>query len=668
MSGQKIIRDGKSFAAICRTSEYGWENSLLFNSIKANGEELLASPVRIYGEENGRVLDFGTAECFAVERDNETNLCCAAECGNYIIDTSICVENDGCCQIDLKLLPRGKRVTEVFGVEKYKNDDLNLNKLVLEIPLKTETATHYHYWPQETDFSQPVCGSDKLDKDLSLPFKPLLWLGTTERGLCFFSDSDENWQPEPKKAIEVFRREECVLLRLNLLGEKPHGWVRRADENGEEFLPAYGYMPVTFRFGFQATPVKTFPKNPYENKSLHIDCFKKIPGNYRDYLFSEPKDGKDKNYFDRMKRLGVTCLYLHEKWHRIQNSGYYSEDEEKQTDEIVFECKKRGIKVIPYFGYEVSTLSPDWNAAAHDLRKTESMYENGGGWYRNPPQRDYIMCFNSPQADRMADDIAKVVERFGFDGVYLDSALFPVPCLNEAHGCGYEKDGKIHVTYPVTAIRRFMKKLREILPTGALINVHLSNCCMVPAMSFCDGIWDGEFIQTQLNREGIERLPKGLMQAEYTGRNFGVPYEFVAYSLPNWSFENALCLAVPHGILPRPNDADDALSVIAPYWESYVHFPVAQSVWHPYWNSDLPIFSKNDTVKCSFYEYESYEGKHERLLLFGNLSKTPNKATLSGKISYAKCLTDESAAVLCKDGLEIRLKSYGAAVVYAVFG
>lgn len=111
-------------------------------------------------------------------------------------------------------------------------------------------------------------------------------------------------------------------------------------------------------------------------------------------------------------------------------------------------------------------------------------------------------------------------------------------------------------------------------------------------MSFCDGIWDGEFIQTQLNREGIERLSEGLMQAEYTGRNFGVPYEFVAYSLPNWSFENAICLAVPHGILPRPNDADDALSVIAPYWESYVHFPVAQSVWHPYWNSDLPIFSK----------------------------------------------------------------------------
>ena len=106
MNGQKIIRDGKSFAAICQTSEYKLENSLLFNSIKANGEELLASPVRIYGEENGGVLDFGTAECFAVERDNETNLCCAAECGNYIIDTSIYVENDGCCQIDLKLLPR----------------------------------------------------------------------------------------------------------------------------------------------------------------------------------------------------------------------------------------------------------------------------------------------------------------------------------------------------------------------------------------------------------------------------------------------------------------------------------------------------------------------------------------------------------------------------------
>ena len=66
--------------------------------------------------------------------------------------------------------------------------------------------------------------------------------------------------------------------------------------------------------------------------------------------------------YDELKEKGVTTLILHEKWNKSQNWFELSEFTRRQLVTITDECHKRGIKVLPYFGYELSILSPEWGA------------------------------------------------------------------------------------------------------------------------------------------------------------------------------------------------------------------------------------------------------------------------------------------------------------------
>ena len=140
---------------------------------------------------------------------------------------------------------------------------------------------------------------------------------------------------------------------------------------------------------------------------LNYDGYKKILEEYDDFLSKPVVEGTDEIGFDRIKRLGVTTLLIHEKWNKTQNYWRISEPTRKLAKKIVDECHKRGIKVIPYFGYELSTLSPDFSEYATSLRVSQTGL-NGGGWYRKPNQRDYVVCFNSKYADDFAEGI-KVV-------------------------------------------------------------------------------------------------------------------------------------------------------------------------------------------------------------------------------------------------------------------
>lgn len=124
-----------------------------------------------------------------------------------------------------------------------------------------------------------------------------------------------------------------------------------ASENGQ-----YVYNDISYRIAFQASPVREFPKNPYTEKRLHIDCFKKISNDYDEFLRNPVVDSDREIGYDRIKRLGVTTLILHEKWNQIQNCWELTLPTQRRIKEIIEECRKRDIKVVLYFGYEISTL------------------------------------------------------------------------------------------------------------------------------------------------------------------------------------------------------------------------------------------------------------------------------------------------------------------------
>lgn len=605
------------------------ERSVIFGanslptSIKTQNVELLNGPIRLCGIENGEEIvwdndyEHNESESFIHSRSAEkTVICGAMQSKLFIVDTCICVEYDGCITFDVKVMPRGRTVAQFFGLQQQAKRQFKLEQLWLEIPLKSELAQMYHVYPNtgmkladgtviervETNSSGFLPG-----QDCYLPFKPLVWLGNDDLGLGWFADTDKNWQPTcADRAIELVHGGDELVLRVRLLDTQPSAW------SGD---PARGnelYTPISFKFGLLPTPVKQFPKQPYLHNAMHLDCFVKVKGNYIDFLSQE-------NRFDRLKEKGVTTLILHEKWNKEQNWFEPSEYTKDQLKKIVDECHSRGIKVLTYFGYEISALSPVWSEYSERVRYKAPDGSHNDGWYRVPYQRDYTVCYTDEWQDKFIDGVCRLMDEFYIDGVYLDGTTQPRLCVNTEHGCGYyDENGNLHGTYRVEAIRKMFRRLyAEVEARGGMVNVHASGCVNYTVLPYIHQTWYGENLQHAYTKGLKEDLPLGYFRAEYTGRNMGVPVEFIAYeNRPHWGFENALACSIIHGILPRPNNIEGPLDLMSGIWKIVDGFPVAQSEWCPYWKNSVK--SSDERIKFSYYRYKAIDGGIQMLVFCAN--------------------------------------------------
>ena len=598
----------------------------LLASIRSEGVELLASPVRLVAEEDGEPSEWdenypeNESESFIQSRSDESVVICGAkQSRRFIVDTCWRFEYDGCVDISLKVMTRGQTVAQAFGIESTKPMLFRLDRLWLEVPLRAESMTLFHMYPNsDVKMADGTVRPESLmstggmlpRQSCAMPFKALLWLGNEERGLGWFAENDRNWQPESAdRAIELVRRGEELILRVRLLDSPPGAWS--ADPQDGRFA----YQPVTFRFGLQATPVKPFPRNPYIHNAFHLDCGIKVKGNYIDVLAGR---------YDELKEKGVNTLILHEKWNKCQNWPHLSEFTGHQLRTIVEECHRRGIRVLTYFGYELSAMSPAWDelqeqAAAR--REDGAMY---GGWWRVPFQRDYMACYRSGYADTLVDGIIRIMDEYHTDGVYLDSTSQPLLCYSTAHGCGwYDRAGKLHGSYGLMAVRRMFRRLYEAVQSrGGEISVHSYGYVNFTAAPYFHQSWFGENLQSSRMQGSTEDINLDYFRAEYLGRNIGVPVEFLAYANPpKWTFEQALACSALHGILPRPNDIGHPLDLMSRVWKVLDAFPIAQSEWLPYWRNGAR--ASDDRVRISYFRYMDLGGTPQLLAFVCNISSEP---------------------------------------------
>ncbi len=632
-----IVEKENSIVANVSMRQITFGSDSLPVSIIADGEELLSAPIRFVGLEDGEAIEWVMKDSFIFSRsDEEVVICGSMQSALFIINTCVTLGYDGCIYFDIKLVPRGKTVAEVFNMCEVKPHKYKIDSLILEVPLK-HNSKYYHVSPNTAVYGNDcelipfsyTSQSGKLplenEKQCYFPHRPMFWFGDEKRGLCLFSESDENWQPtDANHAIEVCDTDDMRMLRVHLLDSHPKKWITTAERE-----PNNVFRPLSFSLGIEATPIKPFPKQPYLHNALHIDCFRKIDGDYKEYLYSD-FDGE--NGYDRMKRLGVTTLILHEKWNKMQNFPYLAEPTSKQLETIIRECHIRGIKVIPYFGYELSTLSPLWTT-----RSKEALFEyEDGGWWRVPPQRAYPLCFASSWQDTFVEGIKNLIDKFNFDGIYLDTTLFVKGCTNIRHGCGYVDDeGTRRPTYPVMKNRRMLKRLYEIVEgRGGIINYHAYGFCNIPSIGFTHIGWTGENIQYKLLKEGATEIPLDYFRTEYTGRNFGVPQELIAYeNRPKWTFEQACAFAIIHGILPRPNSIEEPLEFISNVWRIFKGFPIEKSEWVPYWENN-EITTGDENIKCSYYRHINERGEIKRLVFVANTTESTKNLSLSIDSEY----------------------------------
>jgi hypothetical protein len=297
------------------------------------------------------------------------------------------------------------------------------------------------------------------------------------------------------------------------------------------------------------------------------------------------------------------------------------------------------MRVLTYFGYELSSLSPLWEELRDEAICINDDDRMDGGWWRVPTQRDYVVCYRSSYADRFVNGIVKIMDEYGTDGVYLDGPAFLRSCRNQLHGCGWtDEKGEIHGTYPVRAVRNMFRRLYEaVTERGGHINVHNTGVNFT-ALPFIHQTWYGENLQVYVNRGIQQDMDLAYFRAEYTGRNMGVPVEFIVFeNRPHWKFENAMSIALLHGILPRPNDIGRPLELMSRVWKMLDAFPVAQSQWMPYWNN--PANTNRGKVKVSYYRHLTADGKARLLAFVVNTSCEPVEDI---KVTFAEPTKDQS--------------------------
>ena len=122
------------------------------------------------------------------------------------------------------------------------------------------------------------------------------------------------------------------------------------------------------------------------------------------------------------------------------------------------------------------------------------------------------------------------------------------------------------------------------------------------------------------------------MRTEYIGRNFGLSYELIAYTLDNWSFEDAMTISLVHGVLPRPNVIGEPLELMSPIWKTIDDFGVEGAEFKPYWTNNIDC--GNEKTKITYYEKNG-----KRLAFISNMSNNDNE-NVNFKLGDAQTIID----------------------------
>ena len=180
--------------------------------------------------------------------------------------------------------------------------------------------------------------------------------------------------------------------------------------------------------------------------------------------------------------------------------------------------------------------------------------------------------------DWLADGVARLIDEYDIDGVYLDTTacVRSEGCANGRHGCGRRRpDGTVAPTFPLFATREAMKRLYTIVRTrkpDGLVDMHNSQ---FPAVAWGTGVWKGE----------------GL-----------------AYNKP-YTFEEAHAFTLLHDV-PIRGLGGGWLRFNSKLWKLFDAFGRKEARWLPYWkNADFVQVMPQGTDEtpgayCSLYRHD----------------------------------------------------------------
>jgi hypothetical protein len=373
---------------------------------------------------------------------------------------------------------------------------------------------------------------------------------------------------EPGHASSVETRENVVSFKATLLDH-------------ERIVTA----PVTFRFGLQSSPAK--PVSFAWRARARI---------LHDIHYSSMETGTNgRCELDTLCDGGVKTVVIHDSWTKY--FGQLIPADASQLRRLIAACHQRGLRLLVYVGYGVARTAPELQGT-HDEWSVLPLIPWDPGY--KPEMRAFdATCPNSGWADWLVAGTEQLFASYDLDGLYFDGTSHAWRCQNQAHGCGWkDAQGNLHASYPLLAARSLMRRVAETVhrhKPDAILDAHMSSNFVLPTLSFCDSVWNGEQFESHTAAEKF-KVPLHAFRTEFMGYAHGLDAEFLCYENRPFTFDEAIALAWVHGVEVRPYP--QSLSRVTPIWRAMDRFGVAKAMWQPYW-VQTAITADDAAVKVS---------------------------------------------------------------------
>jgi len=592
----------------CWGREHTFDANTFLRTVRSRDTELLAAPIQLSAQIDGQAATWkqGTLSALSTFADQTAFLTRALTDQGLRLKARTEVDFDGMVRVDWQL---------------DTTRPLRLDALQVDIALPRAVAKYFYFQPGEHD-SILAKNAGVLRRNLALDFKYYAWLGNEDVGFSWFSDSDASWVTAPgKKNIEIKKRGDQVVLRLNLVSAPVQLEPTNEKENTATAIGAVRRNPnangvLSYSFGFQATPIKPVEQDAWDYRMFCI-------AQHSEGL--KPRLAVDTAFLDQLADRGVRSVTIFEMW--ADAESYVATPHKRALKKIVRDCHQRGLDVLLYFGFLISDLAPEWR----DLGKDSLVLPKSGydifNYTPQPLQAAWRVCLNSPWQDVLADGMAKVLQEFDADGVYLDGTEYVWPCCNTEHTCGIlREDGAIAPSFPIFAVRAAMRRIYHNVrcrrPDGQVF-VHNSSIMTMPTLEWATTAWDGEQFQgvgagTDVN----ELLPLDSFRAEFMGRQWGVATEFLLAGQA-YTYQEVCGIALLHDVPVKPLYLDQ-LELMSALWKVTDDFDRKAAQWHPYWNNADKVKSGPRGVYTSLYHHP----QNGVLLVTANVQRQQIKAKI----------------------------------------
>lgn len=582
-----------------------------WSAIYAKGENILAAPITLTlnGSDN-----FFTQQQFRFTETSPDRVVSETVLAGNGLQLTVVNEYDydGMCKTTLQFIPQG-----IFDAR----------SMYIEIPIKGEYAKLYHcvndvprYHP--TDFlptDQGVLWNSMMGKKhphVSGNFWPYVWIGEIYRGVCWFAPNDRNWSLDhAKPALEIIRRENAVVLRINLVN-----------------MPVKWDKPFEIVLGFQPTPVKPLPQNwqaLYDRgkPAPHAIAFSMVGGStcWGNAGACDPWPvDRDYSFIERLapgSRKTVTPQMIDE--YLVRHRGSIPPARYQRLQRDMNRSRIMG-RYSDYFYPYINPRAADSRWIEYQVFQNEWFYSE----YRTQIDYDEYNMESTASHQDMLLFYMRLMVRSGMDGLYYDNVRLRAT-YDPTRGPAYElPNGRIQPYFDIFSFRQLIKRTATMLylenkvfmDGRPLLDLHMTNGAIIPFLSFGTVQLDceSEYGPTEFH----DRFSEGYLLAETIGTQAGcIPQilNLVTGNNQRWIGRTFLCrmLAIDLPMCLWQTNYD---SIFTETWQRVYQFGYGspQVTVYPSWNVDNPVRCAAENIRISSYIRQD---RHETMIAvcdFGN--------------------------------------------------